>query len=203
MTNSIKVKLRNKSGGATAVHRIATDETYERWWQRYGSADLRMIYENFGMELFRRSSCLDGFSSFIDRTGFKGQRCVEIGSCNGLTALVLARQFEEVVSFDIEPRPIKRDLAAYCGLTNIKFIDVKDNDVKAEMIDGLEFDAAYCDGDHTHDSQFDLALVKRCGRVMFHEYWPLCPQVWGLVNDLRAEGNVQTHGTYAIWTATR
>jgi len=40
------------------------------------------------------------------------------------------------------------------------------------------------DGDHTNDTEEDFGLVKSCGRVLFHEYWPLQPAVWNLVNSL-------------------
>lgn len=201
--STIKVKLRNKNGGETAIHRIAVDDSYEQWWARYGSPDLRAVYENFGMEVFRRSSCLDGFAAFLKANGFTGRRCIEIGTCNGLTAIVLARLFDEVVSIDTVPRPVKHEVVKFCGLENVRFIDVANNTEKAEAVDGLAFDAAYSDGDHAHDAQTDLDLVKHCGLVLFHEYWPLCPQVWGQVNALRAEGEVVSSGTYAIWRARR
>ncbi len=199
MTASIKVRLRQKDGGESDIHRIGLTEHYENWWEEYGSPDLRKVYENFGMEVFRRSSCLDGFNAFVDRAGFKGKRCIEIGTCHGLTAIVLARYFDEVITFDITPKPIRHEIAAFCGVTNIRFVDVTSNAEREERLRGVEFDAAYIDGNHTRETHEDFALVGHCGQVMFHEYWPLQPAVWQLVNDLRERGAVVSHGTYAIW----
>ncbi len=201
MTASLNVRLRNKDGGAADSHRISVTEHYDRWWQEFGSPDLRKVYENFGMELFRRSSCLDGFNAFVARTGFRGKRCVEIGTCHGLTAAVLSRYFDEVISIDIQPKPVKHEVIEFLGIKNVRFHDVKDNTEKFDLIHHAKFDAAYSDGDHTKDTKLDFDAVKKGGRVMFHECWPLQPHVWELVNGLRATGTVHSHGTYALWTA--
>jgi hypothetical protein len=198
---SLNVRLRNKDGSEAFSHPIEVDRHYENWWREFGSAELRRVYENFGMEVFRRSSCLDGFRVFAARNGFTGKCCVEIGTCHGLTAIALSRLFERVVSIDIEDKPIKRELVAFLGIKNISFHEVAHNGFKADLIAHTKFDAAYVDGDHQHDTQFDFDLVRKCRRVLFHEYWPLQPQVWELVNDLRDSGDVVTHSNYALWTA--
>lgn len=173
----------------------------DQWWHRFGNPDLRKVFEHFGMEAFRRSSCLDGFSAFVSTAEFRGKRCVEIGTCKGLTSLVLARHFEEVVTIDIESDKDKQSIAEFCGIKNIVFHDVADNAEKGAVIRALgDFDAAYCDGNHAYDARADFDLVERCGRVLFHEYWPLQPTVWELVNRLRKLGPVQTHSNFALWT---
>lgn len=201
MTETIKVRLRNKDGGADQLCRVTCNDHYRQWWQRFGSEDLRLVYENFGMEVFRRSSCLDGFNAFLEFTGFKGGRCIEIGTCHGLTAIVLSRHFEEVVTFDIEPRPIRHELMKFLGIKNVRFVDLEEDAEKLGVLSNLDFDAAYCDGDHQNNTESDFNLVKRAGRVLFHEFWPLQPQVWELVNRLRETGTVTTHGNYALWAS--
>ncbi|MFK5283878.1 hypothetical protein ACI3PL_30305, partial [Lacticaseibacillus paracasei] len=66
----------------------------------------------------------------------------------------------------------------------IEFHDVSDNAQKAAIVNRLDFDFAYMDGDHTHDTHEDWALVQRCGRVLFHEFWPLQAPVHNLVMSL-------------------
>lgn len=201
MTKIIHLRRPNKQPDQTFT--VTKSSLYDDWWTRFGNANLRRVIEHFGIDTFRRSSCLDGFDAWLSEINFRGRRCVEIGTCKGLTALVLARHFKEVVTIDIVPDEEKRAIAEYCGARNIRFFDVADNAEKEAIIKGLDFDAAYCDGDHSHDAETDFSLVRRCGRVMFHEYWPLQPPIWELVNRLRGYGTIQTHGTLALWTENR
>lgn len=184
-------------------HRDLIEEKkfYDRFWSLHANPDLVSVYRAFGPEVFRRSSVLEGFGHFIKSTGFTGNCCVEIGTCYGLTAIVLSRHFQKVVSIDIEPNPAREKITAHLGIGNIEFVTVKDNAAKAEVLRGLAFDAAYVDGDHARDTDSDFDLVKGCGRVLFHEYWEAQPPVWKLVNDLARTGKVQTSGKFALWTS--
>ena len=174
---------------------------YERFYALHRDPVLLAVFKRFGIEAFRRSSVLEGFSAFLSETNFNGKRCVEIGTCKGLTAFVLARHFEEVVSYDVAPDPDKHRIAASLGIRNVRFVDVENNAEKARLIGDLSFDAAYVDGDHARDTATDFALVERCGRVLFHEFWPAQPAVVDLVESLRARGRVVTKGKLALWTA--
>lgn len=171
---------------------------YERFWALLNNRDLMRVFKKYGAQAFRRSSVLEGFEAFIKDQNFSGQTCVEIGTLKGLTAVVLARQFKRVVSIDIIDDPLKREIVDMLGIKNIKFINVKDNAEKAKIINELEFDAAYVDGDHKHDTETDFALVRRGGRALFHEFWDAQPAV---VNQVGKLGNVVTHGKFALWTA--
>lgn len=176
-------------------------QLYQRFWALQNDPELVEIFKRWGQASFRRSSVLEGLEVLINRTDFAGKRCVEIGTYKGLTAVVLSRYFEEVVTLDILPDDDKRAIAESTGRRNIRFIDVRDNAEKAKIVNGLEFDAAYVDGDHAHDTETDFSLVERCGRVLFHEYWPAQPPVWNLVNRLRFRGSVETEDKLALWTA--
>jgi SAM-dependent methyltransferase len=156
---------------------------YERFWTLLRDRDMMMIFERFGPEAFRRSSVLEGFEAFIQEAGFRGDTVVEIGSFRGLTALVLARYFRRVVSIDIINDPMRHEIYKAIGM-NVEFIVVPDNDRKAKAIELVDFDAAFIDGDHEHDTDTDFALVKRCGRVLFHEVWDAQPAVKRLVESL-------------------
>ena len=178
---------------------------YERFWALLNDRDLMAVFEKFGPSAFRRSSVLEGFEKFIDQQQFAGKACVEVGTLKGLTACLLARRFDSVTTIDIVDDPLKHEIAASLGITNINFITVKDNAEKAKVIECLDFDGAYVDGDHARDTESDFALVKRCGRVLFHEHWPAQPPVMSLVTRLgeahRGDGNVTVSGKFALWTA--
>lgn len=174
----------------------------ERFLALYRDPQLCRVVDEFGIEVFRRSAVLEGLDDFVRAQGFRGTRCVEIGTCNGLTALVLARYFDEVVTIDNAPNDIKRRIAEALGVTNIRFIDVANNAEKAEVVRGLDgFDAAFVDGDHARDTETDFALVARCGNVLFHEHWDQQPAVVELVRRLKARGGsrVVTAGKWALW----
>lgn len=174
---------------------------YELFRSLHDDPNLVRLFEGFGMPAFRRSSVLEGFDKFLRENNFRGERCVEIGTFRGLTAIVLSRYFDEVVSIDILNEPVKHELVQHLGITNVRFIDVADNEEKASVIQQLKFDAAFSDGDHAHDTQSDFNLVKRCGRVMFHEYWPAQPPVVELVDSLakRADSRVTIENKWALW----
>lgn len=173
---------------------------YERFWALHRNRDLVKVFKQFGIEVFRRSSVLEGFEDFIIANKFAGRCCVEIGTFNGLTTIVLARHFQKVISIDVMDQPIKRRIVKALKIDNIEFHEVADNAAKAALIRTLDFDAAYVDGDHARDTKEDFELVKKCRRVLFHEYWQAQPAVWNLVNALRSQGNVVTSGKLAAWT---
>lgn len=166
----------------------------------HADPQMAAIFKHFGADAFRRSSGVEQFEPFLKGINFTGKRCVEIGTYNGITALILARYFEEVVTFDIFPHTAKKAIAEFAGVTNVRFVDVKDNAEKARLIKRLDFDAAYVDGDHKNDTLTDFALVRRCERVIFHEYWDLQVPVYKLVNSLRDKGDrVVVEGKFAFW----
>lgn len=176
---------------------------YQRFWALHADPVLLNIFRAFGAEPFRRSSVLEGFNEFLFVHRLDGARCVEIGTWKGLTALVLARYFREVVSIDIVPDPDRERIAAHAGIENVRFVTVPDNYEKARLIDGLTFDAAYIDGDHENDTVTDFAAVRRCGTVMFHEYWTAQPVVHGFVSRLAQDGEVSASGKLALWRERR
>ena len=171
---------------------------YERFYALHRDPILLPVFQEFGISVFRRSSVLEGLDTFLKTNKFSGQCCVEIGTCNGLTAIVLSRYFSHVVSYDIVPSDFKHEIAEFCCVKNITFVDCKGNEEKSALIESLTFDAAYVDGDHARDTKSDFDLVKRCGRVLFHEYWPAQPAVVNLVNGL---SNVIKSGKFALWMA--
>lgn len=148
---------------------------------------MKAIFKRFGKKAFGRSSACAEFESFLTtQVGIDPKHvCLEIGSFNGITAAILSQYFKHVYCVSIDEMPVmKREIVDYLGIKNISFYDAKDNEEKARFIHALDFDFAYVDGDHAHDARSDWELVKRCGRVLQHEAWPLQAPVWNLVNSL-------------------
>ena len=155
----------------------------------FSNPHLSKILEQFGKKAFSRSSACMEFEAFLKRIGAGGGTCLEIGTYNGITAVVLSQFFDRVVCVSIDEPAlkrhiIKRDIVDFLGIKNIEFLDVESNAEKEKIIKRLDFDFCYSDGDHTHDAYRDFELVQRCGRVLLHEYWPIQPPVWNLVNAL-------------------
>jgi len=183
------------------MNNLLTEEKkfYDRFFALLNNADLMKVFKQYGPPAFRRSSVLEGFEAVITANNFRGHTCVEIGTLKGLTACLLARRFERVVTIDIIDDPQKLEIAAMLDIHNIAFVNVRDNAEKADLIRAVNFDAAYVDGDHTNDTELDFSMVKRCGRVLFHEFWDAQPAVVAQVGKLN--GNVVTSGKFALWTA--
>lgn len=170
---------------------------YERFHCLVGDRQLMQVFEHYGYPAFRRSSVLEGFENFIKENAFRGDVCLEVGSLKGLTAIVLARYFKKVVTIDINDDPQKYQIAKLLGVTNIDFVNVLDNEAKAGVCAQLDFDAAYMDGDHAKDSPLDFKILKRCGRVLAHEFWDSQPVV---EQTLRAAGGkLVTKDKWALW----
>ncbi len=153
---------------------------------------LNEILQRFGNTAFKRCSIMMEFEHFLARcvpTMGEADRmtCLEIGTFHGISAVVLSQYFDRVicVSWDDNPHDlIKHQIVEHLGIKNIRFFDCKDEAEKKALVDQLDFQFCYQDGNHLRDTRSDFELVKRCGRVLFHEYWPLQPSVWNLVNEL-------------------
>ncbi len=162
---------------------------------------LMAAYQRFGAEILRRSSVFHGLDRFLAEREVRGRLCFEVGTWNGLTAAILSRYFDRVVTVDIAHNGIKREVLAHLGIKNVECIDIFDNAAKAHAWGRLggECDFAYLDGDHANDTETDFALVKDCGRVLFHEVWPWQAPVWTMVHQLPREE--VTHGGMglALW----
>jgi hypothetical protein len=161
--------------------------------------DLLKVFERHGAGVFRRSSVFHGLRRFLTEKGVRGRTCFEVGSWNGLTAVVLSRFFDRVVSVDIAHNKLKHQVVRELGIDNVEFIDIADNDAKARLVPTLEFDCAYLDGDHANDTELDWNLTRRCGRVLFHEVWPFQAPVWNLVQRLPHAQVVYGGAGLALW----
>lgn len=164
---------------------------------------LLAVFQRFGGEPFRRSSVFHGLAKFLTDRKVQGGVCFEVGTWNGLTAVVLSRFFRQVVTVDIAHNPLRFDILNHLGIKNVRCIDIRDNADKAAVVSDLDFDFAYLDGDHANDTLTDFELVRKCGRVLFHECWPFQEPVWKLVHSL-PHSQVRFGGAgLALWEAQR
>jgi hypothetical protein len=166
-----------------------------------GDPYLLKAFQRFGAEIVRRSSVFHGLDRFLAERGVRGRCCFEVGTWNGLTAAVLSRYFDRVVTVDIAHQELKHEVLAHLGITNVECVDIVDNADKAQAwkrVDA-ECDFAYLDGDHAHDTETDFELVRGCGRVLFHEAWPHQRPVWNLVHQLPGAQVAMNGLGLALW----
>ena len=173
----------------------------------FASPLVNAILRKFGKTAFVRSSGCMEFEHFLHEIKAGGECCLEIGTYHGITAIILSQYFRRVVCVSVDEerdRSLKYEIVAYLGIKNIQFHDVHNNAEKRVIVDSLAFDFAYSDGDHARDAKADFDLVKRCGRVLMHEYWPLQPAVWNLVNALPQDQVRRAHfDCFAYWERRR
>lgn len=158
-------------------------------WGALRNPMLSAILKEFGPIALKRCSVMMQFEHFLQQINPKLERatCLEIGTYHGISAVILSQYFSRVVCVSVDDHPeelLKQEIIDFLGIRNVRFFDCKDNAEKADLINQMDFDFCYQDGDHIHDTHDDFALVKRCGRVLLHEYWPIQPPVWNLVNSL-------------------
>ena len=105
---------------------------------------------------------------FVEKTI---ENCLEIGTYLGVMSLVLSRYCQKISTVDVVPRTDPLSLwDRYAA--NVTY-NVSNNQAEIdEYIEALDFDFAYIDADHTYESvKHDFGLTKKCGRVLFHDYY--------------------------------
>ena len=162
---------------------------------------LMRIWQRLGGEVFRRSSVLYGLDEFLTRCKVKGRTAIEIGTRHGLTAVVLARHFDRVVTMDIEPSTFKQEVFHAADVSHkITAWVIDSNQIKESLIGSLHFDFAFLDGNHAADTRLDWDLTNHCGRVLFQEAWEWQKPVWDLVRSLPQDEVTYFPGSsFALW----
>jgi len=138
------------------------------------------IVELYGDGMLRRSAIniRGGGGVFEWALAGKGYRtALEIGTYRGVSAAEMAQYVERVVTIDLRRGQLerlgesfdRRALWSALGVSNIELILVADDAEKRRVVDRLDFDFAFVDGAHDRTVADDFALVKRCGRVLFHD----------------------------------
>lgn len=133
------------------------------------------VKEEFGLRQLRFSCIADKNTEMLFRSFLKGKNigiCFEIGTFFGTSTAILAHYSDKVVTIDkdffYEPCRLWCD----CGvLPKIDYYILGNDEDKKTLIDKLKFDFAFVDGCHREGVELDFALVKKCGRVLFHDYY--------------------------------
>jgi len=171
------------------------------------------IKELHGAQVLKRSALsIRGGAHVFERVlSGKGYRtALEIGTYRGCAAAEMAQYCERVVTIDLHHGKLEQagevfDRIAFwqsLGVYNVELRLIEDDAEKAVVIGGLEFDFAFIDGAHDATVRRDFELVKRCGRVLFHDYEPRYEaskdHVFNFVNSLPKD-QVQVLDIFAYW----
>ena len=149
---------------------------------------IKRIYKKYTAEIFRRSTvplckgdlALDHFMKPLNV-----DTALEIGTWNGIPAAYMTQYAKKVITIDVIDNPIKYQVWSHLGiLDKIEFYLVKNEIEKERLLRDLEFDFCYMDGNHLSYTYSDWMMVRKCGRVLFHEYWDKQLPVLSLINSL-------------------
>ncbi len=161
----------------------------------------------FGPEVLSASALTHGPREAVARQAeriraLRPHTIVEVGTRHGAFAALLGLLAKRVFTLDLHEND-KVPLVLRCaGVANVVPLRVPDNAAKAALLDCLEFDLAFLDGDHSREGvALDFAHTRRCGVVLFHDYAdPGFHGVTELVDSL-AEGTVVRDAPFAWWFA--
>ena len=151
---------------------------------------VKRILTKFGPEIFRRSTiplCYGDLALQQYMTRKPVKVALEIGTWNGVPSAVMSQFAEKVITIDIEDRPEKYKVWKFLRISDkIEFHLVKNEIDKEKLLNDIQFDFCYMDGNHMSYTYSDWMMVRKCGRVLFHEYWDKQSPVMDLVNSLPA-----------------
>ncbi len=134
--------------------------------------------------------------------GYRLGTVVEIGTRHGVMAAVLARLAQRVITIDLHSSPLVADVLACAGAGNVVPIRVHSDAAKAVLLDGLDFDLAFIDGDHSVEgAAWDFLHTHQCGRLLFHDYAD--PGFHGVTDfvDGLPRGTIVRDAPFAWWFA--
>jgi predicted O-methyltransferase YrrM len=176
-----------------------------------------LIIDLYGEEYLKRSALRlrDGdeiLREFLEGKGYR--TIVEIGTYRGATAALLAQYCERVVTIDLKHGRMEQlgeshsryDFWRSLGCENIELHLIDGDREKADILRRLHFDFAFIDGAHDASVASDFELVKKCGRVLFHEYDNTRPDQnysYDFVNQNLPPNQVTVKDIFALWERPR
>lgn len=169
----------------------------------------------YGHRILRRSALSIRAGAGVFKRVLEGKgygTALEIGTHRGVAAAEMAQYVDQVVTIDLKFGRLEQlgetfNREAFwesLGISNILSILVDNDAQKASIVQRLRFDFAFIDGAHdTASVALDFELVKRCGRVLFHDYDrrgvrgkdDVCDFVDALPKD-----EVEILDIFALWT---
>jgi len=178
------------------------------------------IVDLYGASTLRKSalSIRGGAGVFEWALAGKGYRTIiEIGTYRGCSAAEMSQYCERVITIDLKHGKLEVNNEDWnrekfwksLGVTNVESRVVADDAEKIEMVKTLDFDFAFIDGGHDAASvRADFEIVKRCGRVLFHdaddnrlrEINPGAPNHVFEFIDTLPKDRVQFNDIFALWS---
>lgn len=139
----------------------------------YDPEIMKRILDKFGAiaghwSLVCQDHGIEGLIRFMTEPGIRN--AVEIGTHHGSSAVVMAQMCGHLHTFDCIDFPERFELWKEAGLKNITSYVTPTDDEKEAILNGLDFDFAFLDGSHREGVREDFMMVKKCGRVLFHDY---------------------------------
>jgi len=171
------------------------------------------IVSQYGAKTLRKSAMnIRGGAGVFERV-LKGKGikvALEIGTYKGCATAEIAQHVERVITIDLDHGKLELNGEVWnryafwdsLGVHNVELHLVKDDAEKKSLLDSIDFDFAFIDGDHGEGVKLDYDLTKRCGRVLFHDYDSRGPgkdTVFDFVNTL-PKHQVQVLDIFALWT---
>ena len=178
------------------------------------SAMRQRIVDLFGQHALKRSilSIREGGGVMEHFLSGRGMRtALEIGTYRGVGAAEISQFVDRVITIDLHHGRLeqlgeswnRRHFWSSLGIDNIDLRLVHNDAEKAELIRSLEFDFAFVDGAHDERVRDDFELVRRCGRVLFHDVdrrgKPEKDHVYNFVMSLPRH-ELQFMDIFALWT---
>lgn len=113
------------------------------------------------------------FRFFLNRIKDPIKCAIDIGTYKGTGTALLAHYADKVITIDKNNYIDKFSFwIEYNVYDKIQSFTVDSEKDKADLIDRFDFDFALIDGDHSLKGVMsDFELVKKCGRVLFHDYY--------------------------------
>lgn len=140
---------------------------------------------------FKRScvSANNVFANIISEIRPIPKIIVEIGTRAGASAAVLASVAEKVYTFDIRYYSATEYIWNKLKVKeNISYFIIKNRKEIKEILKDVKFDFAFIDGGHIYkDVRGDFELVKRCGRVLFHDVADRYPDIQRLMREIKGK----------------
>jgi len=138
------------------------------------------IVAQYGPSILRKSAMnIRGGAGVFERVmaGQGYRTALEIGTYRGVSTAEMAQHCEHVITIDLKHGKLeqsgdrfdRRGFWDSLGIRNITMLLVEDDAEKKALVDVMLFDFAFIDGAHDETVRDDFNLVKRCGRVLFHD----------------------------------
>ena len=120
--------------------------------------------------MIEQADCEMFLRSVFDK--IRPRLAIEIGTLFGVTTTLLAHYSDKVLTIDLNHQQLATYIKHYFGVEKkIVNLIVKDDEEKAEVLASQDFDFTFIDAMHTYDGvKGDFDMVKKCGKVLFHDY---------------------------------